>query len=114
MIIPVRCISCGRPISNKWETFKAEVSKGKNAGKVLDELGIKSYCCRAIFLTHVDLIDSIAIYKKRIVPKAEEVAEAEIRVIAAPIAPVPEAEEIEAEVAEEEVADLPKAKGKKE
>lgn len=69
MMIPVRCISCGTPVSGKWEKFKEEVKKGKDPKKVLDELGITKYCCRALFLTHVDLIDEIAKYRQRMVPR---------------------------------------------
>jgi len=80
MIIPVRCISCGRPISYKWEKYKEEVSRGKSPKKVLDELGVTSYCCRSMFITHVDLIDNIAVFKKRIIPKEEKAMDAEVRI----------------------------------
>ncbi|MCK4429223.1 MAG: hypothetical protein KAU95_02515 [Candidatus Aenigmarchaeota archaeon] len=29
----------------------------------MDSLGIKRYCCRTIFLTHVDLIKEVARFK---------------------------------------------------
>jgi len=64
MIIPVRCFSCGKPIGQLWEKFKEEVEKGREPKKVLDELGLEKYCCRQIFLGHVDLIDLVARYKK--------------------------------------------------
>lgn len=64
MIIPVRCISCGRVVSQHWDSFKKRVESGEDAKKVLDELGIKSYCCRAMFLTHVDTAKQVAKYKK--------------------------------------------------
>lgn len=63
MIIPIRCISCGTPIAGKWEEFNERVKKGENPKDVLDKLNIKRYCCRNIFLTHVDLIDHVAQYK---------------------------------------------------
>jgi DNA-directed RNA polymerase subunit N len=64
MIIPVRCFSCGRPVSAKWEEYKKRVDKGENRKAVLDDLNIKSYCCRALFLGHVDLIDTSSQFKK--------------------------------------------------
>ncbi|MCW1301128.1 MAG: DNA-directed RNA polymerase subunit N [Candidatus Nanoarchaeia archaeon] len=64
MIIPVRCFSCGKPVAHLWEKFKQEIAKGRNAKEVLDELGLKRYCCRALFLGHIDLIQTIAKYKK--------------------------------------------------
>lgn len=72
MIIPIRCISCGRLIADKWEQYQEQVKKGKNAKDVLDNLGVESYCCRSIFLTHVDLIEKIARYKNRTVPRKAE------------------------------------------
>lgn len=71
MIIPVRCISCGTPVAGKWEKFKAEVAKGRPAKKVLDDLGVTRYCCRSLFLTHVDMIDQVAKYKLRSVVREE-------------------------------------------
>jgi DNA-directed RNA polymerase subunit N len=64
MIIPVRCFSCGRPVAQKWEEFQKRVGKGESKKKILDDLGIESYCCRALFLGHVDLIDTAAQFKK--------------------------------------------------
>tara|TARA_B100000123_G_scaffold272579_1_gene256056 strand:- start:3323 stop:3556 length:234 start_codon:yes stop_codon:yes gene_type:complete len=77
MIIPVRCMTCGKIIGDKYQYY---VSKTKELGDeddiniinmnaktlnktkkglVMDELGLKRYCCRRHFLTHVDLIDII-------------------------------------------------------
>ena len=64
MIIPVRCMTCGRVIGDKWEKYKELVEKGKTPKQALDELGIESYCCRAIFLSHVDLLGDVSKHKK--------------------------------------------------
>lgn len=63
MIIPVRCLSCGRPIGGLWEKYKERVEKGEKPRKVLDELGIDNYCCRALFLTHKDILKKTARYR---------------------------------------------------
>ena len=65
MIIPIRCFSCGKPLGHLWEDFKDKASK-KNADvkNLLDEAGIERYCCRSLFLGHVDLIDTSAQFKK--------------------------------------------------
>lgn len=65
MIIPVRCFSCGKPVGHEWENFKEKASK-KNVDmkKLLDEAGLQRYCCRALFMGHVDLIDTAAEFKK--------------------------------------------------
>ncbi len=64
MIIPIRCMSCGKPIAHLWEEFVARTNNGEDAKKVMDELGLERYCCRAVFIGHVDLIDEIAVHKR--------------------------------------------------
>jgi DNA-directed RNA polymerase subunit N len=65
MMIPVRCFSCGQVIGNKWEKFKARVDNGEDPEKVLDELGVKRYCCRRMLIAHVELIDEIIDYGRK-------------------------------------------------
>ena len=64
MIIPVRCMSCGKPIGHLYEDYLERVKRGESRKDVMNSLGMKRYCCRAIFLGHVDLIDSAAVFKK--------------------------------------------------
>ena len=64
MIIPIRCFSCGKPVAHLWEEYCERVNKGEDRKKVMDELGLERYCCRALFLGHVDLIDVSAQFKK--------------------------------------------------
>jgi DNA-directed RNA polymerase subunit N len=64
-MIPVRCFSCGQVIGNKWEKFKARVDAGEDPEKVLDDLGVKRYCCRRMLISHVDLIDEVIEYGRK-------------------------------------------------
>jgi DNA-directed RNA polymerase subunit N len=64
MIIPIRCWSCGKPIAQYWGEFEERSKKGESKKEVLDDLGVERYCCRAMFLGHVDLIDTVAQFKK--------------------------------------------------
>jgi len=64
MIIPIRCFTCGKPIAHLWEQFKKRTEVGEDPAKVLDELGVERYCCRAVFLGHVDLIEITSKFKK--------------------------------------------------
>ena len=64
MIIPVRCFSCGMPIGHLYEEYKKRVDAGEEPGKVLDELGLKRYCCRAALLGHADMLTEITKFKK--------------------------------------------------
>lgn len=57
-MMPVRCFSCGAVIADKWEDYDKRVNKeSEQPDKVLDDLGIKRYCCRRMFVGNVELID---------------------------------------------------------
>ncbi|MEM5792959.1 MAG: DNA-directed RNA polymerase subunit N [Candidatus Aenigmatarchaeota archaeon] len=60
MIIPVRCFSCGKVVGHLYEEFKKRVENGEDPKKVLNELGLKRYCCRTLMLGHVDLLKKVA------------------------------------------------------
>ena len=65
MIIPVRCFTCGKVIGNKWKTFQQELREGNKTPKeTLDMIKLDRYCCRRMFVTHVELIDNILVYSK--------------------------------------------------
>lgn len=75
MIIPIKCVTCGMVIADKYRYFKNKVTQERIAsskstdeeyltktntektieGKVLDELNITRMCCRRHMLTHVDI-----------------------------------------------------------
>ena len=59
MIIPVRCFTCGKLVGDKWETFARRIKTGENASDVLDNLGLKRYCCRRMILANVEIIDEV-------------------------------------------------------
>jgi len=60
MIIPVRCFSCGGLVAHKWEKFSEKIAAGEEMEAVLDELGFERYCCRRMFVSHLDLIKEVA------------------------------------------------------
>jgi DNA-directed RNA polymerase subunit N len=65
MIIPVRCWSCGKPIGHLWEEFLTKTNnRTMSVKEILDNLGIERYCCRAQFMGHVDLMDTVSQFKK--------------------------------------------------
>jgi DNA-directed RNA polymerase subunit N (RpoN/RPB10) len=73
MIIPIRCKTCGKVLADKFEEFQRTVQEVDGAvdmdidsadgktrkGKKLDDLGITKMCCRAVMLTHVDMLKHI-------------------------------------------------------
>lgn len=80
MIIPIRCYTCGKVIADLWEPYLKMLQEGYNKEetavdaesviikrergqtiecKALDNLGLKSYCCRRMILAHIDLCEKI-------------------------------------------------------
>jgi DNA-directed RNA polymerase subunit N len=73
LIIPIRCFTCGKVISQEYEEFKKRFDiyqKSIDAGEapketpkeILDELGVTRYCCRRMIISHVDLLSEAAPY----------------------------------------------------
>ena len=74
MIIPVRCFTCGKVISQVYEEFRKrynEYQKAVHSGEkpketpkqILDDVGIDRYCCRRMIISHVDLIQESTPYE---------------------------------------------------
>jgi DNA-directed RNA polymerase subunit N (RpoN/RPB10) len=77
MIIPIKCVSCGNVLANKYRYYIEQVRKkkmenGQSINKViyytknmkntqtpeaevLDQLKLTNMCCRRVMLTHVDI-----------------------------------------------------------
>jgi DNA-directed RNA polymerase subunit N len=53
-MIPIRCISCGKPVSAYFDEYQDRTAKGEDPKAVLDDLGITRYCCRRMLITHVE------------------------------------------------------------
>ncbi|HJM19502.1 MAG TPA: DNA-directed RNA polymerase subunit N [Candidatus Thalassarchaeaceae archaeon] len=60
MLIPVRCFSCGNVVGQHWPIFKSRTDNEEDPAEVLNDLGVERYCCRRMFVGHVELIDEIA------------------------------------------------------
>ena len=66
MMMPVRCFSCGAVIADKWDEYDKRVNKEhESADKVLDDLGVKRYCCRRMFISNVELIDEFINFNRK-------------------------------------------------
>ncbi|TAL48097.1 DNA-directed RNA polymerase subunit N [archaeon] len=63
MMIPVRCFSCGKVVGQLYEDYKKRTAAGEDPKKVMDSLGLKRYCCRQLFLGHVDLLKEVSKFK---------------------------------------------------
>ena len=62
MLIPIRCFTCGKLIGDKFTEFESRVKSGEDPAKVLDEVGVRRYCCRRMLISSVDLIDQVLPY----------------------------------------------------
>jgi len=51
-------------LGDKYEEFEQRVKRGDEPKRVLDELGVKRYCCRSTIITSVDLTEEIAKFKR--------------------------------------------------
>ncbi|MEW6329354.1 MAG: DNA-directed RNA polymerase subunit N [Candidatus Micrarchaeota archaeon] len=63
-MMPVRCFTCGAVVADKSEEYEEMLKKGLSPADALDKLGVKRYCCRRMFLSHVDIVDDITKYGK--------------------------------------------------
>jgi DNA-directed RNA polymerase I, II, and III subunit RPABC5 len=87
MIIPVRCMNCGKLLADKWDYYQRSLREMKERkglgyaeptmfdgklertpdgkiilppeGQIFQQLHLTRYCCRKTLLTHVDLIEKI-------------------------------------------------------
>jgi len=76
MIIPIKCVTCGNVLADKYRFYQQEVRRIKLSrdiqvdkvvyltktniektpeGQVLDEIKLYNVCCRRHMLTHVDI-----------------------------------------------------------
>ena len=60
MIIPIRCFSCGTVIAHAYEDYTSKVQAGIDPQQALDEIGLHRYCCRRMYVAHIDLLEEVA------------------------------------------------------
>lgn len=62
MIIPIKCFTCNKVIAHLWASYQLLI-KNNSIDHSLNELGITRICCRRMFLTHVEICDTLLKYK---------------------------------------------------
>ena len=65
MYFPVRCFTCGTPTAHVWDEYVQRVNSGEKPSDVLDDLGFTRYCCRRMFLSHVEVMDKVVKYDRQ-------------------------------------------------
>ena len=53
-MIPIRCLSCGKPVSAYFDEYNKRVANCEKSKDVLDDLGLTRYCCRRMLISHVE------------------------------------------------------------
>ena len=53
-MIPIRCISCGKPVSAYFDEYNRRLADGEESKDILDDMGITRYCCRRMLISHVE------------------------------------------------------------
>ena len=43
-MIPIRCISCGKPVSAYFDEYNRRLADGEESKDILDDMGITRYC----------------------------------------------------------------------
>ena len=64
MIIPVRCLTCGKLVADKYNEFVSRVKCGEEPKAVLDSMGFKRYCCRRMLIAAMDVVDQLMTYNE--------------------------------------------------
>ena len=73
MLIPVRCLTCGKLIADKFDDYQNKIKAGEDPTKTLDSLGVERYCCRRMLLTTVETIQQVIPFYESIQKRKQEV-----------------------------------------
>jgi DNA-directed RNA polymerase subunit N len=47
-------------IGHLWEQYQTRTEAGDEAAEVMNDLGLERYCCRRMFVSHLDLLHEVA------------------------------------------------------
>jgi DNA-directed RNA polymerase subunit N len=73
VLIPVRCLTCGKLIADKFDDYQNKMKAGEDPTKTLDSLGVERYCCRRMLLTTVETIQQVIPFYEAIQRRKQEV-----------------------------------------
>jgi DNA-directed RNA polymerase subunit N len=63
--VPVGHVEAGLRTGDKFAPFQSRVREGEEPAKVLDDLGLRRYCCRSMLISSVDVIDQVLPFYSR-------------------------------------------------
>jgi DNA-directed RNA polymerase subunit N len=73
MLVPVRCLTCGKLIADKYDEYQSKMKLGEEPTKILDSLGFDRYCCRRMLLTTVETLQQVIPFYEAIQKRKQEV-----------------------------------------
>ena len=65
-MFPVRCFTCNKVVGRYELRYQRLLTEGKTPQKALDEIGMSRYCCRRMFLGHVDLTEQLLMMPSKV------------------------------------------------
>ena len=54
---PVRCMTCGKVLGNKWECIDKLLEDGVELKDIYEMINVSRYCCKRTIMTSVDVSD---------------------------------------------------------
>jgi DNA-directed RNA polymerase subunit N (RpoN/RPB10) len=75
MSFPVRCFTCNKVIGRFEQKYNDLIDSGSSPKDALDTIGMARYCCRRMFLGHVNIIDQLLLVPKDIPNPSEKKVE---------------------------------------
>lgn len=64
MIIPVRCMTCGKVLGNKWKRLEELRARQAKMIEIYKALGLERYCCKKTIMTFVETLDTLLKYEQ--------------------------------------------------
>jgi len=65
MLFPIRCFTCNKVIGHKWNIYNNMKKDKCNSDQIFDKIGVHRYCCKRMFISHIELIDKILCYSDK-------------------------------------------------
>ena len=72
MTFPVRCFTCNKCIGQYEQKYNQMLEKGITNEEIFKSFNISRYCCRRMFLGHVNINDKVLLFQKQELDTCEQ------------------------------------------
>jgi hypothetical protein len=72
MTFPIRCFSCNKCVGQYEEKYNKMVENGIPKNDIFKSLNLSRYCCRRMFLGHINVNDQVLLFPKHINDSCEQ------------------------------------------